>query len=57
MGVRPDLASAAIRMSLGVLTTPECVTRVAALFPALVNKARGFHTSAVVPSAAFAHSA
>ena len=55
MGVRPDLASAAIRMSLGVLTTPACVTRVAALFPALVNKARGFHTSTVVRSA-FAHS-
>jgi cysteine desulfurase len=42
MGVRPDLASAAVRMSLGTLTTPECVARVAALFPALVNKARTF---------------
>ena len=41
MGVRPDLASSSVRMSLGSLTTPECVRRVAALFPALVRKARG----------------
>ncbi len=40
MGVSPDLASAAIRMSLGALTTRECVERVAEVFPALVNKAR-----------------
>lgn len=40
MGVKPDLASAAIRMSLGALTTEECVARVAGVFPALVNKAR-----------------
>ena len=57
MGVRPDLASAAIRMSLGVLTTPACVTRVAALFPALVNKARGFSTATTAPAPVFAHSA
>jgi cysteine desulfurase len=58
MGVRPDLASAAIRMSLGVLTTPACVTRVAALFPALINKARGFSAAPLTTaSAAFAHSA
>lgn len=41
MGVCPELANAAIRMSLGVLTTDECVKRVADVFPALVNKARG----------------
>ena len=41
MAVRPDLASSAVRMSLGSLTTPECVRRVATLFPALVRKARG----------------
>lgn len=41
MGVKPDLANAAIRMSLGVLNTPEDVSRVAELFPALVAKARG----------------
>jgi cysteine desulfurase len=41
LGVAPDLASAAIRMSLGALTTDACIDRVAALFPALVDKARG----------------
>ena len=40
IGVSPDLASAAIRMSLGALTTEECVERVAHLFPALIEKAR-----------------
>lgn len=40
MGVRRDLAVAAVRMSLGSLTTPECVTRVIELFPALIAKAR-----------------
>jgi cysteine desulfurase len=41
MGVRPELAGAAIRMSLGCLTTPECVDRVGQLFPTLAKKARG----------------
>ncbi|MFL5575845.1 MAG: cysteine desulfurase family protein [Gemmatimonadaceae bacterium] len=40
MGVRADLATAAVRMSLGALTTEECVRRVSQLFPALVEKAR-----------------
>ena len=40
MGVRPDLAAAAVRMSLGCLTTDDCVRRVAEVFPALVSKAR-----------------
>lgn len=40
MGVRPDLASAAIRLSLGCLTTEDCVRRVAEVFPGLVAKAR-----------------
>jgi cysteine desulfurase len=40
MGVRPELAAAAVRMSLGALTTDECVERVAQLFPALIEKAR-----------------
>ena len=40
MGVRPDLASGAIRMSLGSLTTDESIDRVAEVFPALVEKAR-----------------
>ncbi len=41
LGVRPELAAAAIRMSLGALTTPEGTARVAQLFPTLVAKARG----------------
>src|SRR2546423_1633106 len=40
LGVRPDLASAAIRMSLGTLTTDHCIDRVIEVFPALVAKAR-----------------
>src|SRR5687767_5034808 len=40
LGVTPDLASAAIRLSLGALTTEACVERVAHLFPELINKAR-----------------
>ena len=41
IGVEPDLASSAIRMSLGSLTTDACIDRVAEVYPALVNKARG----------------
>ena len=41
IGVRGDLAGSAVRMSLGALTTPACVERVAEVFPALVQKARG----------------
>ena len=40
MGVRPELAVAAVRMSLGSLSTQDCVTRVVELFPALIAKAR-----------------
>jgi cysteine desulfurase len=40
MGVRPEIATSAIRMSLGSLTTDEGITRVAELFPALIQKAR-----------------
>ncbi len=40
IGVTADLASAAIRMSLGALTTEACIDRVSELFPALVEKAR-----------------
>ena len=40
-GVRADVASAAIRMSLGCLTTEGCVDRVAQVFSSLVRKARG----------------
>jgi cysteine desulfurase len=40
LGVRPDLASAAIRLSLGALTTEECIDRVIEVFPVLVAKSR-----------------
>jgi cysteine desulfurase len=45
IGVRPDLASAAIRMSLGSLTTDGCIDRVLEVFPALVAKARQLATA------------
>ncbi len=41
MGVRAELANAAIRMSLGALSTDADIDRVAQLFPALIAKARG----------------
>lgn len=40
LGVPHELASASVRMSLGSLTTPGHVERVAELFPALIAKAR-----------------
>ena len=40
IGVRPDLANAAIRMSLGSLTTDHSIDRVLEVFPALIAKAR-----------------
>jgi cysteine desulfurase len=41
IGVSPDLAGAAIRMSIGSLTTDAAIERVSQVFPALVEKARG----------------
>ena len=41
MGVSRDLVNAAIRMSLGALTTEESVDRVIDVFARLANKARG----------------
>ena len=46
IGVSPDLASSAIRMSLGALTTDACIARVAEVFPTLAAKARGMATNA-----------
>lgn len=40
LGVRSDLETAAIRMSLGCLTTAECVDRAADIFAKLAAKAR-----------------
>jgi cysteine desulfurase len=45
IGVRPDLASAAIRMSLGALTTEKSIDRVIEVFPSLVAKARQMATA------------
>lgn len=42
IGVKPDLASAAVRMSLGSLSDDASIDRVAEVFPALVLKARHF---------------
>jgi cysteine desulfurase len=40
MGVDPALASGAVRLSVGALTTPACVARAGALLPRLAAKAR-----------------
>ncbi len=40
MGVAPDLAASAIRLSIGCLTTADQLERVATLLPTLVEKAR-----------------
>ena len=40
LGVGSDIEAAAIRMSLGCLTTPQCVERAAEIFVALATKAR-----------------
>ena len=40
IGVPADLATSAIRMSLGGLTTDACIDRVADVFPMLIAKAR-----------------
>ncbi len=45
LGVPRELASSAIRMSLGSLTTDACIERVAELFPMLVEKARRLATA------------
>jgi cysteine desulfurase len=50
IGVRPELAGAAIRMSIGSLTTDESIGRVAEVFPALVDKARGLAPAGRVAS-------
>ena len=41
IGVGSELASSAIRMSLGALSTDAGIARAAEVFPALVEKARG----------------
>ncbi len=46
IGVRPELGNAAVRMSLGSLTTDAQIDRVAEVYPALVTKARGMSAAA-----------
>jgi cysteine desulfurase len=46
MGVAPELASGAVRLSFGCLSTAEQVERVAALLPALVARARAAASAA-----------
>src|SRR3954467_10283465 len=41
IGASPEIASAAIRMSVGCLTTDGCIDRIGEVFGALVDKARG----------------
>ena len=41
MGVPAEIATAAVRMSFGSLSTDEDVDPLAELFPALIAKARG----------------
>jgi cysteine desulfurase len=41
LGLKADIANAAIRMSVGSLTTEACIDRVSEVFPALALKARG----------------
>ena len=45
IGVPPDLAATAIRMSFGCLNSDACVDRVAEVFPMLVVKARRLATA------------
>ncbi|MEO5813993.1 MAG: cysteine desulfurase family protein [Gemmatimonadaceae bacterium] len=45
IGVPADLASSAIRMSLGCLNTDACVDRVIDVFPMLIEKARRLATA------------
>jgi cysteine desulfurase len=41
MGVAPDLAGAAMRLSLGALTTEACIDRTVSVLSTLAHKARG----------------
>jgi cysteine desulfurase len=45
IGVAPEIANAAIRMSFGALSTDACVDRVAEVFPMLAEKSRRLATA------------
>jgi cysteine desulfurase len=46
IGVTPEIAGSAIRMSIGCLTTDACIERIGDVFGKLVEKARGASTLA-----------
>ncbi|MCA2994826.1 MAG: cysteine desulfurase family protein [Gemmatimonas sp.] len=53
MGVAPELANAALRLSLGCLSTPECVTRTVDVLATLADKARGVKNAPVFETVEF----
>ena len=53
MGVPPELANAALRLSLGCLSTPECVTRTVDVLASLAEKARGVKNAPVFETVEF----
>jgi cysteine desulfurase len=53
MGVQPELANAALRLSLGCLSTTECVTRTVDVLATLADKARGVKNAPVFETVEF----
>jgi cysteine desulfurase len=53
MGVAPELANAALRLSLGCLSTPECVTRTVDVLATLADKARAVKNAPVFETVEF----
>jgi cysteine desulfurase len=53
MGVPPELANAALRLSLGCLSTPECVSRTVDVLATLADKARGVKSAPVFETVEF----
>jgi cysteine desulfurase len=50
IGVGPELASSALRLSLGALSTPESIGRIAEVYSTLVERARGRSVASVAGS-------
>jgi cysteine desulfurase len=53
MGVPNDLANAALRLSLGCLSTPACVTRTVDVLATLAEKSRGVKSAPVFETVEF----
>lgn len=53
MGVSSELANAALRLSLGCLSTPECITRTVDVLASLAEKARGTTAAPVFETVEF----